>query len=599
MTSLISNIDDYITLKNTMQHGENNHPEYKWGETDDTQDIITKFYFQLVRSNDNSNLEKELNKMLIKFSEIDTETGEYKYKRELINLYSLLGHTRDIVNGKGEYELAYMQLYVWYSYFPTLAVQALQHFVRMGDETEHPYGSWKDIKKMCGYVKQRLEKTNVGMTLTEITNHGIIKTAIHILLSQFDDDIKNIADNKPVSLASKWCPRENSQYKWLYNAIIKQTPFYHKYMKTAISDKQKKLAFNKVKTQFRKMVSSLNKYISTTEINMCGKNWKDIDFNKVPSKSMNIYKYAFNNMKKGNCYRDTMTKYPDNEDRIECAKNYNSFINKVINKEDGADIKGKRLDTYELVKGAFNCPNSDKDNVIYKTINSQWDTNRLNNKSNIGNIIPMVDTSGSMTVDNCIPLYNAIGLGIRVSECTNDLFKNRVLTFSKRPTWINLEKCDTFVDKVHSFKRADAGYNTNFYNALKLILDVIIKNNTPPEEVEDMTLAIFSDMQIDECCSGDVRNTMFDNINKMYRDAGYYTPHILFWNLQQTKGFPLLTSDKNATMLSGFSSVLLNEFSDKGTTALKDFTPYKMVCEILEKERYQVMRDNICELLKL
>ena len=41
--------------------------------------------------------------------------------------------------------------------------------------------------------------------------------------------------------------------------------------------------------------------------------------------------------------------------------------------------------------------------------------NRSQNK-NLGNLIAMVDTSGSMECENGTPLHSAIGLGIRIAE---------------------------------------------------------------------------------------------------------------------------------------------------------------------------------------
>ena len=103
-----------------------------------------------------------------------------------------------------------------------------------------------------------------------------------------------------------------------------------------------------------------------------------------------------------------------------------------------------------------------------------------------------------------------------------------------------------------------------------MILNVMIEKEIPPHEVEGLTLAVFSDMQIDVRWSGledikgktditmdnintmDNMNTMFEVIEEMYKEAGlrskfktpYNTPHILFWNLQKTNGFPSKTSQK-------------------------------------------------------
>ena len=597
MKTLISALDDVSERSNDIQLGENGHIEHSWTNTTRETEMITQFYFQLVRSKNSDTLIKKLHKMIIHFSQMDNE-GKYIYQEYLTILYSLIAHTRDIVEGKGEYDLAFMQIFVWYQYFPSLAVKALESFVKLDDKEKHPYGSWKDIKHFCEYVK---EQTNGTISKKALQEHPLIKTAIYILLSQIDEDIKNMKDNKTISLVAKWCPREKGKYNWLYNAIIKMTPFYSLYMETATTKQQQEMAIMKIKTKFRKMISSMNKYIDTVQIKMCNKSWRDIDFNKVSSKSMKIYKHSFLNKK-----RDDSVKYPCNEDRIMCASNFKTFVDNVTQNKDNTGkketMKGQRLDVYELVKDAIETEHT-ADKTITDTINAQWETNRKNNVPNIGNIIPMADTSGSMTCDNSIPLYNSIGLSIRVSECTNDIFKNRIMTFSNTPEWVKLDDKMTFTEKVSKVGKCAWMMNTNFYSALKMILDTIKEHDISPDNVKDMVLAVFSDMQIDCAINYKNRdmNKMFEQITKMYSKAGleskwetpYSPPHILFWNLRQTDGFPSMTNEKNVTMLSGYSSVLLNEFANKGMSILQDYTPYKMVQSLLKKERYQLLSNFI------
>ena len=43
--------------------------------------------------------------------------------------YRLIGYVRSIVSGKGDHHFAYLMLFVWYKYYPTLAVYALHRFV--------------------------------------------------------------------------------------------------------------------------------------------------------------------------------------------------------------------------------------------------------------------------------------------------------------------------------------------------------------------------------------------------------------------------------------------------------------------------------------
>ena len=120
----------------------------------------------------------------------------------------------------------------------------------------------------------------------------------------------------------------------------------------------------------------------------------------------------------------------------------------------------------------------------------QWNENSKQNNS-LGNIIAMVDTSGSMECDNSLPLYSAIGLGLRVAEKSK--LGKRVMTFSAKPEWVNLDGLD-FVGMVEKIKEAEWGMNTNFDAALDMILNTAIVNNISPFEMQNFTLLICSDM---------------------------------------------------------------------------------------------------------
>jgi hypothetical protein len=227
-----------------------------------------------------------------------------------------------------------------------------------------------------------------------------------------------------------------------------------------------------------------------------------------------------------------------------------------------------------------------------KIMNAQWKHNSTQNGP-LGKMIAMVDVSGSMDGD---PLHAAIALGIRVAE--KSMLGKRVLTFSATPSWVNLDGYDNFIEMVQHINMSEFGLNTNFFAALTLILDAIISNKLSPEDVEDMVLAIFSDMQIDEANQGN--DAMMVLIEKKYYDAGmtvwgkpYKPPHILFWNLRSTSGFPTLSLQKNSSMMSGFSPVLLNLFCDEGLAALQNCTPWSLLTKALENDRYKVLDNKI------
>jgi hypothetical protein len=117
-----------------------------------------------------------------------------------------------------------------------------------------------------------------------------------------------------------------------------------------------------------------------------------------------------------------------------------------------------------------------------------------------------------------------------------------------------------------------------------------------------MVLAILSDMQIDACGSDPV--SLMDGIKALYADAGirlygkpFDPPHILFWNLRSTGGFPALSNMMGCSMMSGFSPALLNLFCEKGLEALETCSPWSLLMDSLAKDRYMVLDKFIRETL--
>ena len=576
MAAIVNALDNYTPT----QFGEKGHVEYGWSNS--IQEQILQFSFQLTRTNEQgvnslSNVFASiLNNLKCKF-ETGTLPEKEVAKGHLSILYRMIGHTRDIIDGKGEYTLSYMMLYTWYNFFPELAKFALRCFVTL-DKNVHQYGSWKDLKYFCEYCKER------GASV----EHPLIQFAIKLINEQLTTDYANMVSNvSDISLVAKWAPREKSQFSWLYNALA--TNYFSDFLTTAKTDEQQRKAILKCKTEYRKLLSSLNKHIDTLQIKQCGKEWSAIEFNKVTSISLNKQKKAFLNIKKNGDVR-----CPDSSDRITCAANFTSHIQKAVKGE--TEMKGKRVGMADFTKQAFelyrNGTQTEKD-----LLNSQWRDNSSQN-GGLGKMIPMVDVSGSMSGD---PMEVAIALGIRIAE--KSLLGKRIMTFSAKPRWVNLEAYPDFISQVEVIKNAEWGMNTNFHAALDLILDAIVKNKMSPEDVQDMVLVILSDMQMD---AGDTCNkqVLYDTMKAKYQAAGisvngvpYKPPHILFWNLSSTSGFPTLTNQPNASMMSGFSPVLLNFFCEEGLDALQSCTPWSLLVKSLENERYQIMNNKIHEIL--
>ena len=189
------------------------------------------------------------------------------------------------------------------------------------------------------------------------------------------------------------------------------------------------------------------------------------------------------------------------------------------------------------------------------------------------------------------PLHAALGLGCRIAE--NSRLGKRAITFSATPSWVDLSECDTLVKMVDRLvTNSDWGMNTNFVSALQLIADGCVEKGLTPDEVGNLTLVVFSDMQIDQADKDS--NTMQSVVEKMFYDKGLHskyatpfkTPRIVYWNLRSTSGFPVLSFMNNVSMLSGFSQVIMNSLCERGVDGLKDCTPWEMFKHLLNNKRY-------------
>jgi hypothetical protein len=585
MTALVNALDNFTPT----QIGEKNHIEYGWSNS--IREQIVQFSFQLTRTDENGikNLQvvlKELLRLLKYKHELSADEVSKAY---LKMLYMMIGQTRDIIDGKGEYALSYMMIYSWHEFYPELAFFALKCLVDLGDKSIHQYGSWKDIKYFCRYVNSQ----------THDETHPLIQNAISIINTQLKKDMTDTDNdtddkNNNISLAAKWVAREGSSFDWLFAHLA--TDYFSEYIRTAHTPVSYAKAVLKCKTHYRKMLSKLNKKIDTLQIKQCDEKWSDISFSKVTSISLAKQKKAFMNIKQNGVVR-----HPNDRDRIECAYNFKSHIQRVIKGE--IEIKGKRLGMVDFTKQALNLLHAGYKGMTPETqlqidmLNSQWRDNSTQTGP-LDNFIAMVDVSGSMEGN---PMHAANAIGIRIAEKSK--LGKRVLTFSATPQWVNLEHCNDFVSMSEKIC-TNSGLNTNFYAALDLILDAIIQSKLTPEDVQDMVLVILSDMQIDQADKNSEEQPMYDSIKTKYEAAGnrlhgkpFKPPHILLWNLRSTSGFPTMSNQANASMLSGFSPALLNLFCDQGIDALQSCTPWSTLTRSLENERYKIMGDKLSQVI--
>jgi hypothetical protein len=454
------------------------------------------------------------------------------------------------------------------------------------------------MKYFLTFLKQQIiDHASNDTTSTKLYN-SCVDVVVRLINEQLRIDEITLRDTHEntsgsFSLAARWVPREKSKkFGWLYYHLA--IDYLKHQIPSDTTHPSYERAVNRAFMVYRKLLSTINKRLDTTQVKQCAKQWAEIDFNNVTSITMSKQTKSFLNVK----MNGKTVRYENNEDRDMCSQNYEEYLKNVTN--GSKKMKGARVSIIDFVKNAISS-NSQKlpnDSPIVTTINEQWKDNSSRN-GKLSEFIAMCDVSGSMTANNCNPLYSAIGLSIRVAE--KSALGQRVMTFAERPAWVQLGTADsdTFVKQVAKVRSSSWGMTTDFYAALDLIRQSIEDNKLPREVAEKMVLVVFSDMQMNEA-SHEMRDlsrkaTLFENINQLFTKMGermygvpINPPHIVFWNLTKTTGYPALSTDKNVSMMSGFSPVLLNVFCEKGVEGLKEYTPWLTFLHALNNERYNV-----------
>lgn len=189
--------------------------------------------------------------------------------------------------------------------------------------------------------------------------------------------------------------------------------------------------------KYRQTLSELRKYINIIETNMCTNDYDKILFEQIPSLAHNKYRKAFK--------RTTNIKKIESQERIKLMERYKQYLQDLKNGNQKINTTG--IQPHILIE-PYTLYNSHED----ETIEQQWKTiiNNIKNKGTFNNSMSIVDVSGSM---DGIPMLVAISLGLVVSECVNDNFKGKLITFSESPQWHHINPNDSLYNKVKVYHK--------------------------------------------------------------------------------------------------------------------------------------------------
>ena len=375
--------------------------------------------------------------------------------------------------------------------------------------------------------------------------------------------------NKPsYSLIWKWLPSNNTSSK----KTRERARIIRNYLKWSPS-------------QYQHTLSVMRKEIDIVERKMSSDNWQSIDYEKVPSKASKLYTKAF------------MKHDPER---------YTAYLEGL--KTGKAKVNASVLNPCEIVHKLYASISWYGKNEDTLTLMEAMWKNLPDRVQGEGDTICVLDTSGSMcsTVDfktrmTCEEV--AESLAIYFAERCSGVFQNKIITFSNRPQYMDLTRCDSLESKLSYIQKYGEVSDTNIESTFDLLLNTAIKGHLSQDELPKRVL-ILSDMGFNSSnCTQTPNQTLFQTINQKWNKAGYEMPTLIFWNILGTgrygygsKAIPVsYNEDFPCLLVSGYNTASLNMVL-KGQES-----PFEGILSVINTERYEPIKEAFlksCEGLK-
>jgi len=402
------------------------------------------------------------------------------------------------------------------------------------------YGYWKDVLIIAHIARLYNSRISIIPELNLFAN--TLKNDILITSNTRGNE------NKGITLCAKWAPREGSHFD---NKPLGFATALSKHM-------------GMTKKEYRQTISRLTKKLNVLECSLSLGKEDEIDFAKLPSvahlKNRKVFKRA------------TTADGTESEARRRLMERYKTYLASLKRGETKINASGTQL--HELVGTYLSfCSDTmgEEDGTIEALFKEKLDVARK--AGGFSNAMAVVDVSGSMSG---LPMQVSIALGIFTALLTEGSFHRKLITFSEQPQWFEL-KGESLNDQVFSLKNMPWGRNTNIMSVFELLLSHAKTYNLSSEQMVE-TLFIFTDMQFDSACESK-SDTIYEVASKMFIEAGYVMPKVVFWNLRASlnAGLPVTQSQPGVALMSGFCESLLGAFIEN-----KTFDPMSILLDVLK-----------------
>ena len=396
--------------------------------------------------------------------------------------------------------------------------------------------------------------------LFELAGTELWDDIVKLVDEQITADYDNMKAGKPFSLLAKWMPSVNTS-----------SP------KSVALAKKFARSLNLSEKQYRKMLSALRAALKVVEVNASANKWTDIDYNTVPSKA---------NLK----YKDAFLKHDEARRR--------GYLDALSKPESGAKINAA---------AAFPCDIVHKYRIRYgyayaedAALEAMWKAlPDFVAGNDHGKTIVVADGSGSMEMSvgggQMTALEVANSLAVYFAEKLEGPFKNKYITFSERPQFVDFSGAKTLLEKLMIALRHNECANTNIEAVFDMILDTALRSNLSQEELPANILVV-SDMEFDRCTYGNEilanrygrwnadKTALFSRIAARYNEHGYKFPRLVFWNVASRTGtIPLRENENGVALVSGYSPAIAKMVFSAKTD------PFEALVDTLNSPRYNIV----------
>ena len=453
---------------------------------------------------------------------------------------------RDVRGGMGERR----SFRICFSWLANTCPKAVEKLIPLVAE----YGRWDDL-------------------LLSGLEGDLWKAVVDIVNVQWTNDVNNMDAGKPISLLAKWMPSVNTSS-----------------VKTVALARKLVAELNMSEKVYRKTLSKLRKYLNVIEQKMSAKQWNEINYEAVPSKANVKYNSAFLRNDEAR-RREFLGKLEKGEAKINSATNFPCDIVHEYSKHGSFGWHRASIKEDAALE------------AMWKALPDY--TKGLNTSSTI----VVADGSGSMTSrasmnSTITALEVANSLAIYFAEKLEGVFKNKYITFSERPQYVDFNNANTLANKLNIAYMHDECANTNVEAVFDLLLETARRNNLKQEDIPANVL-IVSDMAFDQGTSwGGVygyynsrysakQNALFESIKQKWANAGYKLPRLIYWNVAScAKGaIPLQENDMGVALVSGFSPAIAKiVFSAK-------LDPFEVLKDAINAPRYDAVEAAIKDVI--